>query len=183
MTLHGKMIAMGSALVGTAAIAVVINTVASEKAHPRPTTLSLTSSHQKLRVTHGMITLPSVALRKAQQEMPFPVIKPPTNRFPIDSISATTAPGAPHVEFDMGKLFHGAGLIVLEQDHKVTIGAPNEKTTTLAGYKATTARWVNAVKMPIASASIYNGIATYTVIGTHVSLSLVESTLITMLGH
>ncbi len=37
--------------------------------------------------------------------------------------------------------------------------------------------------MPLVSASIYNGTATYTVIGTYGSLPLVKSTLATMLGH
>lgn len=148
-------------------------------------TQSSTASQPKVQVTHGTSTLHSVTLDQARHEMPFPVIKPPTNRFPIDSISATNGPGAPNVQFVMGKLFQGPGLLLFETDHKVTVkGAPNgEKTTNLAGYKATVAQWVNAANIPIASASIYNGSVTYTVIGTHVSLSRVESTLVTMLGH
>lgn len=185
MALRRTITAVKLGLVGAVAVAVVVSLV-SQRGHLKSSTLSNPVAHpERIHVTRGTTVAQSVSVTKVAQEMPFPVLKPPTNRFPIESITAAKGRGAPSVQFVMGQLFHGRGLMIEEQDHKVTIsGSPNgEKTTPLAGYKATVARWINAANIPIALASIYTGTATYTVTGTHVSLSLVESTLVTMLQH
>lgn len=183
MALRKKMIAVGSGLLGAAVIAMVI-AAASQHARPRPSAFSSPASHRvKVHVTHGMVKAQSVSFAKAAREMPFPVLTPPTNRFRINSITVTKGPGAPSVQVLMGQLFHGPGLMILEQDHRAIVKGIGQKTAILAGYKATVAQWVNNVHEPLALAAIYTGKATYIVIGSHVPLSFVKSTLVTMLKH
>ena len=116
-------------------------------------------------------------LIEAQQAMPFPVILPPTDVFPLRSILMTQEPPpGPEVQFFLGNMFSGQGFWVRECSRRRKFG-PNPQFVELGGYPATVMQWVNQSGLPLVLASAYNGLATYTVLGSHVELADAQSML------
>lgn len=123
----------------------------------------------------------NTTLTDAQNAMPFPVILPPTDVFPLRRILMTQdPPPGPEVQFFLGDMFSGSGFWVRECGRRLSFG-PNPQFVELAEYPATVKQWVNQSGLPLVLASVYNGLATYTVLGSHVELSEAESMLVAIL--
>lgn len=124
-------------------------------------------------------------LAEAQRAMPFPVILPPTDVFPLRHILTKRGgegPFGPEVRMTLGNLFSGAGFWVWESASRKRFG-PNSQAVEIAGYPARVTQSVTNAGVPLVIASAYTGQATYTVLGSHVELADAESMLAAILAH
>ncbi len=94
-------------------------------------------------------------LAEAQQAMPFPVILPPTDVFPLRHIMTKRGgehPFGPEVRITLGDLFSGAGFWIWQSASGKRFG-PNSQAVEIAGYPASVMQSVTNVGVPFVIAS------------------------------
>ena len=160
---------IGSALLGM----VVAATPTFAQSVNRPPSMKVSSSQS--------IAVP-VSLAQAQRKVGFPIRVPDSSSFGVKNVFVYhNAPGGNLVDIYLGNPF-SKGVNILEQPGNVTDVAPNSSITTIAGYRATVAKWTNSIGLHIVLVSIYNGSDTYALLGTNVPLSEVEGMANSMLN-